>query len=679
LLDAHLEQGRRLLLDGDYLRALPYLAEVRRARGGDRALDFLLARAMRMARIQLVVHEHGAPVRSAAFRAGDREILSVSQDGAAHLWDAATGRTIASLPPVGGTAPIFGHVATEGALAVLPLADGVVVWDGRAARTLPVAAADRVAVDAGGTRVAIAKGSVIGVWDAASGARLWGATLPVEIHSMVMTAERVVAIGNDRSARLLAGGAVVELAGVPADEAVIAEHTIATLAPEGASLWSADGRLERTLHAVDSQYLAVSADGARVAIGRGDGSTTVFDRSTGRAMRELHGHERLALPAFGPGGILATSGHDRALQLWDPVTGRSIARAAGARGTYIQLRFDHAGERILGASNDGTVRVFAVRSPDELRSIDGEHAPFYQGDVSSDGRRVVAADSHGVQIWALEDGRRLARIEAAVYDAPALDRDGSRVAIPLTDGGVAIHELPGGARLRTIAGPAAAACARFDPAGERLAVGRMDGGVEVWSIDGERLVATAGHDAQVWMVDVDRTAARLTSASFDRTARVWDLTSGEPLERVEHADIVTGAIYDADHATLATGSMDATAKLWRDGKVVATLQHDARVMAIAISEDGTLAVTGSSGGVVSVWDVGDSTLLAELRHVGPVGGVELLPDDDRLLTIGGEGRIVVWDLSTAVDDATVRELLHCHVPFELHETVLHDRELPDCL
>jgi len=81
LTQSYIEQGRRLLLDGDYLRALPFLAEAYRA--GDRSvgLRFMRHRATTLADVPS--HVHAAVVYSARFRPGDREILSV--DGAGNF------------------------------------------------------------------------------------------------------------------------------------------------------------------------------------------------------------------------------------------------------------------------------------------------------------------------------------------------------------------------------------------------------------------------------------------------------------------------------------------------------------------------------------------------------------------------------------------------------------------
>src|SRR6185436_15569241 len=92
LIQSYEEQGRRLLLDGEYLHALPYLAEAYAQGDRSTAVRFLLARAERLASAQLAVHIHATRARDAAFRPDGAHILSVSDRGEAAIWDAATGK-----------------------------------------------------------------------------------------------------------------------------------------------------------------------------------------------------------------------------------------------------------------------------------------------------------------------------------------------------------------------------------------------------------------------------------------------------------------------------------------------------------------------------------------------------------------------------------------------------------
>jgi eukaryotic-like serine/threonine-protein kinase len=159
---SYLEQGRRLSLDGEYLRALPYLAEAYAQGDRSTAVRLLLARAERFAGLTLGVHSHPARARAAAFRPDGRHVLSVSDDGDAAIWDAATGRVDAVLarpvrppPHPGVEAMLYSRISRDGAFVAVPLPEAVQVWDGVQARSIGPPHAERLGIDASGRRLAV--------------------------------------------------------------------------------------------------------------------------------------------------------------------------------------------------------------------------------------------------------------------------------------------------------------------------------------------------------------------------------------------------------------------------------------------------------------------------------------------------------------------------------------------
>jgi WD40 repeat protein len=74
--------------------------------------------------------------------------------------------------------------------------------------------------------------------------------------------------------------------------------------------------------------------------------------------------------------------------------------------------------------------------------------------------------------------------------------------------------------------------------------------------------------------------------------------------------------------------------------------HAGWVAAVAISADGSRAVSGGTDGSVRVWDLAIGREQANLAgHVGEVRTVTITPDGARVVSVGRDGLIRIWDLS----------------------------------
>ena len=136
-----------------------------------------------------------------------------------------------------------------------------------------------------------------------------------------------------------------------------------------------------------------------------------------------------------------------------------------------------------------------------------------------------------------------------------------------------------------------------------------------------------GHKGPVSAVAVAPDGKRILSASGwpqgDRTIRLWDVATGSELRRFLSDE--------TDPGPRTRGPREAPGE----------------VRAIAFTPDGKQALSGSTGGILQLWDLETGKEIRRfLGHKGSIYALAISPDGHRALTGGRDKTARVWDLET---------------------------------
>lgn len=312
---------------------------------------------------------------------------------------------------------------------------------------------------------------------------------------------------------------------------------------------------------------------------------------------------------FGPdGSMLATSGNNGELRIWNPATGELLAEYVEP-GDYVEP----AGrpDAILGDVN---------------RRVDRDALDhFVWGlSISPTGDRVAA-------VWGLErlriidaaTGRALVETDVSVHGLntfrTAFSPDGRRIAVPMEgDRPPAILDARTGTQLRSL---------------------ESGGDSFVWSPDGRWLAAARGAEALIYDAATGR--LRFTLVGHIAEVRALDWT--------------------ADSTRLATGSEDGTVRIWdvdvggvRETLVLSSRGLSAGVNGVAFSADGSQVMAGEEqSSRVLVWDIDDigggEWAAMPSSEWSPLAAAS---DGRHVLTSGPKRAVTQWDPRTG---AKVRE------------------------
>ncbi len=484
------------------------------------------------------------PVKAVAF-SPDGATLALGDGGTVRFVDPATGRFLRRLRPHQGNVTALAFSADGTTLASGADEDATIrLWDAatgaerrrflhpRTASTMhdarrnnihfaDVAATSVAFAPDGKTVVSSGRGDrFLRLWDAATGAELRRFAGPLSgVAPLALSPDgKVLAAGSEYSAVRLWDVAT----GSRLDPSGAHEHRIITVAfsPDASRLISVcrDGTVRgwdtasrRQLYQIGREEdedrpsrLAVAAEGAIMATGRGDDETiVVWDLRAGKELRRLTGTQPgvFALALSGDGKLLMALGRDTAA-VWDTSAGRLLHVLGEKRRlrTGVSVAISPDGklvalpERPQGFSLWDTATGAFLRPLDFQEPQDGNIFRIVFAPDAKSFAVAAAAGNSTVSLCAAATGRRLFLLEKQglrspdgmlIWDSVAYSADGRMLATIGQDHVLHVWEVATGREICRFQGHEGWPCAlAFSDDGRTLASGSLDSTVLLWDITG---------------------------------------------------------------------------------------------------------------------------------------------------------------------------------------------------
>jgi len=390
---------------------------------------------------------------------------------------------------------------------------------------------------------------------------------------------------------------------------------------------SGEQRFTVAVHGSEANALDWSADSSRLATGGNDGIATVHE-VTDVGVRQLAAVSAqdttngIAAVALSPDADRLLTG-DWAIasaKVWD------VSDGAGAEWTNVaSVPFSHGsgsfvdGDSAVALDDRGDLVRWHVESGEVIERIDPGGAPGapLRMAVSPDGDVVLAGLDHGVALFDLDSGERLADVTGPDDGWPidlTWSADGQNVALALgsQDGGTILVADRSGDEITRIrdepgfvprsvqfsADGRHLVSARFVP---RQAPGVV--GVRVWDWAAGEPVQDIPELASD--VAVDPTGDRIAfSKELTGTAEIWDLSSGERVRTLRGAGTAYGVAWSPDGRRIAVAGADGTTRVFdpATGQLELILRgHERAVSTVSFSPDGRRLASHDEGGAIRVW------------------------------------------------------------------------------
>jgi WD40 repeat protein len=303
--------------------------------------------------------------------------------------------------------------------------------------------------------------------------------------------------------------------------------------------------------------------------------------------------------------------------------GREKTAAIDVGERVVSMALSGDGTLLVTGSWEGAVRLWDLRTGEQIRTFKGHVDMITAAALSSDSKKLVTASLDGTaRLWDVASGK-----EKCVYPAgekgqhclAAIDSE-AKWMVASVGPNPKLWDLNTGKAVRNFAGNVSCVCS--------LAL----------SADGKWLVTGA-------------------AGEVDSTARLWYVATGKEIIRLQHLDTVTSVGISKNGQWLVTGSLDKTARLWeiasagiafQEPEQIITFRHDIAIGAAKLSNDGKWLVTTTwVDGVAHLWDAATGKHLRVFR--GHTKGIycAALSGDNRLLVTASEDLTVrLWDLAS---------------------------------
>ena len=356
-----------------------------------------------------------------------------------------------------------------------------------------------------------------------------------------------------------------------------------------------------------------------------------------------------------------------------PIKDRSLA--------HLQLTAD--GKRIVGVDGNRRIVVWNAGNGTIEQESDSETSPIKAISTCPEGRRLVSGHENGiVKIWrisSLKSGRRRLTLEQCRLAASSPD---GRVLWGCTNDsicgwdsqqGTLSHRYPFAKSVwisaMRVNGETNSAVVALN-ARMSQTVGTQSipmGAVQLWDLQSGKLLHDLCKNTAITAdITISPDGQRIACSMADGTVTVWDGATGDQLHnlQVRGSKERHDSIGDKAHALMilpdgktliaatAFNLMRGQTDHWQDA-IISPQKHNAGIICLCTSSDGRIIASGDQEGRIVVWNsetLEPLQVLEEGDGDGPdVCQMAIVPNQQRLVSISGDGDLIIWDLRSSRD------------------------------
>jgi len=408
--------------------------------------------------------------------------------------------------------------------------------------------------------------------------------------------------------------------------------------------------------------LAFDHEGTTLAVGGGQGTTTLLNASTGEEVEGLRGQAGyFTVIGYSPDGRVLGSETTHELKLRDTVTQSELYTFRGSFNFNDQSFAFDPDSKILAFGSGNQVVLWDIYARKVRFVLKGHSAPAGFLAFSHDGTRLASATySATVKFWRLNSATEthtfLAEDPHTMHQV-AISPDfntiavGTHSAIQLWDAATAtkLHEFPVQRQYPSLpeAKYMSAAPVSFSPNSRILAGESAEGVVGLWDVVTGAELHTLKGSHSIFAIAFSRDGKMLATGGFFDDVRIWNVITGEPIAVLKNSTSVQALCFSPDGKLLATDGDHGTIKLWdvlTHNQMQILKGHADSVLALTFSPDGRILASGAEDSTIVLWNAITGRQLRKLEgHTNQVRSLAFRLDSKILASTGLDSTVKLWD------------------------------------